>query len=235
MRAIITAAGFGSRMYPLCHNMPKCLLKLNGETILDRAIRILRQCGIDHITVVTGFHHDKVARSYSQKVYIRFNPHYEITGSAFSLWTVKDDLVEDTIVMNADAIFTKEPIEKLIQQRDLFCIAVDNNRPYVAEDRKIQVEGENVIRLSKTISPKDTFGAFIHIAKISTDGIVTFKDALYNIAKKDSQLNWPDTFNYLTDNGHNVGYIITNSIWADIDTEKDYNDAIKLFGKECLQ
>ncbi|GAH22768.1 unnamed protein product, partial [marine sediment metagenome] len=60
MRVIILAAGYGSRMYPLAQDMPKCLLPILNETILGRQLRILKECGLSDITVVAGFHKEKI-------------------------------------------------------------------------------------------------------------------------------------------------------------------------------
>ena len=55
MKAIIFNSGLGSRMKGLTEHNPKCMVKLyNGETIFERQIRILRDCGIKDIIVTTG-------------------------------------------------------------------------------------------------------------------------------------------------------------------------------------
>jgi len=105
MKAIILAAGYGSRMYPLAQDMPKCLLTIRGETLLARQLRILRSCGINDISVVTGFHREKIVELYGEEVSIRYNPHYEITGNIFSLWVARNLLTDDVIIMNSEISF----------------------------------------------------------------------------------------------------------------------------------
>ena len=53
MRAIILAAGMGSRLTPLTLNMPKPLIKINNESIIERQIKFIREIGINEIIVVT--------------------------------------------------------------------------------------------------------------------------------------------------------------------------------------
>ena len=55
MRAIILAAGKGTRFGTLTENIPKAMLKLFGKTLIERQIEIYRNCGIDDITIVTGY------------------------------------------------------------------------------------------------------------------------------------------------------------------------------------
>lgn len=55
MRAIILAAGMGSRLRPLTLNTPKPLIKINNESIIERQIKFIREIGINEIIVVTGY------------------------------------------------------------------------------------------------------------------------------------------------------------------------------------
>ena len=54
MQAIILAAGYSSRFVPLCFDLPKGLLPVKGETLIERQIRQLRDIGIKEIHIVTG-------------------------------------------------------------------------------------------------------------------------------------------------------------------------------------
>ncbi|HEM5128047.1 TPA: NTP transferase domain-containing protein, partial [Streptococcus suis] len=55
MRAIILAAGMGTRLRPLTLTTPKSLIKIGGETLIERQIKFLREVCIDEIVVVTGY------------------------------------------------------------------------------------------------------------------------------------------------------------------------------------
>ncbi|MGL5964313.1 MAG: sugar phosphate nucleotidyltransferase, partial [Fusobacteriaceae bacterium] len=55
MKAILLAAGMGTRLRPLTETIPKSLIKINGEPLLERQIRFLKEIGIDEIYVVTGY------------------------------------------------------------------------------------------------------------------------------------------------------------------------------------
>ncbi len=234
MKAIITAAGYGSRMYPLGQNMPKCLLSVAGKPLLGRSLDVLNRCGISDITVVTGFCQEQIAMRYGERVSIRFNPHYEITGSVFSLWTVRDLLTgkEDVLIMNADIIFTLRPIQKLREDTGLFCLAVDQKQ-CDQEDRKVRVKGNRVVDIGKNLELDEAFGEFVYIAKVTKEGISDFRHALMETAKKDSQFNWPEVFRYLIEKGYPVNFVVVEDTWAEIDTPEDYRKAVELFdGKE---
>ncbi|EGP66078.1 hypothetical protein HMPREF9182_1116 [Streptococcus sp. oral taxon 056 str. F0418] len=55
MRAIILAAGMGTRLQPITLNTPKSLIKIEEETLIERQIRFLRERGVEEIIVITGY------------------------------------------------------------------------------------------------------------------------------------------------------------------------------------
>lgn len=230
MKAIILAAGYGSRMYPMAQDMPKCLLTIKRETLLARQLRILRVCGIEDVTVVTGFHHKKIVALYGEEVSIRYNPHFEITGNIFSLWVARDLLNDDVIVMNSDVIFTEELVKALLADDNPYCLVVDK-RPCDGEARKVKVIGDVIADTSKMISTEETFGEFIYVAMIEKEGLAAFKESLFECVKRDSHAGWPDTFGDLAKKGHRVNFILINSPWIEVDSEEDYKEAQRLFNK----
>ncbi|GAI24875.1 unnamed protein product, partial [marine sediment metagenome] len=169
MRAIILAAGYGSRMYPMVQDIPKCLLTIKGETFLARQLRILTTCGINDILVVTGFHHEKIVALYGEEVSIRYNPHYEITGNIFSLWVARDLLNDDVIVMNSDIIFTDEPIRALVADDNPYCLIIDRIS-LDAEAQKVKSVGNVIVEVGKSIPVEEAYGEAIGIAKIKKEG-----------------------------------------------------------------
>ena len=229
MKAIILAAGYGSRMYPLAQNMPKCLLTIKGETLLGRQLRILRSCGVEDITVVTGFHQEKILERYGEEVSIRYNPHYEITGSIFSLWVAREILTDDVIIINSDVICTEEPIRDLLADDNPYCFIVDKGA-CDKEARKVKVIGDVIVDTSKTIPAEEAEGEHIGIAKIKKEGLAAFKESLFECVKRDSHLGFPDVFADLARKGCRINFVLINSPWTEVDTEQDYVEAKKLFG-----
>jgi len=230
MKAIILAAGYGSRMYPLVQDMPKCLLTIKGETLLARQLRIVRSCDISDITVVTGFHSEKIVKQYGEHVSIRHNPHYEITGNIFSLWIARDLLTDDVIVVNADIIFTEEPLKDLLVDDNVYCLVVDK-RPVRRDERKVKVSGDVIVDTSMTMPAEEAFGEAIGVAKIKREGVEDFQKSLFECVKRDSHSGWPDTFGDLARKGHRVNFILINTPWIEVDTKEDYEEAKRLFKK----
>ena len=61
MKAVILAAGQGTRLKKYTENLPKGMLSFKGKTIIQRQIEMYRKCGINNIIIVRGFAADKIA------------------------------------------------------------------------------------------------------------------------------------------------------------------------------
>ena len=102
MNAIILAAGMGTRLRPLTNNRPKCMVSVNGEPMIERQIRFLKETGIDRITLVSGYKSDKLEylRDY-EGIDIVFNEKYDICNNIYSMYKVLDRF-GDTYVLEGD-------------------------------------------------------------------------------------------------------------------------------------
>ena len=82
MRAIILAAGCGLRLNQHTKDIPKALLDLNGKSILERQISLLREYGVNDIFVVTGYKREKYVLKDIEYI---FNPRYSETEQLASM------------------------------------------------------------------------------------------------------------------------------------------------------
>jgi len=227
MKVIILAAGYGSRMYPLAQEMPKCLLPINKETILDRQLRILKKCGLMDITIVAGFHKEKIIEQVGEEVAVRYNPHYEITGNLFTLWVVRDLLDSDTIIMNADLVFTEQAIDNILSNKSGICLLVDPNGECDSEAQKVTVDSGLVSSVSKNILMDEAYGEFAYIMLIRKRCIAFFKEALTQSVKHNTNARFTEPINLMAKQGHKVGYALVDSPWMEVDTKEDYEELLR--------
>jgi len=102
MRAILLAAGMGTRLRPLTLTTPKSLTVVNGKPMLERQIEYLQEIGVDEIIVVTGYLAEKFAylkNKYGVKLI--HNDRYEVYNNIYTMYLVRDYL-HDTYVIDAD-------------------------------------------------------------------------------------------------------------------------------------
>lgn len=127
MRAIILAAGMGTRMGAVCPG-PKCLIRVGGELIIRRTLQLLDSVGVDDIALVTGYQGNLVeAIACGREPEMVRNPFYSVTNSIASLWFARDLLDQDVIILNSDLVFRREMLEVVLASPRP-CLAVDPAR-----------------------------------------------------------------------------------------------------------
>ena len=102
-RAIIMAAGRGTRMEPVTLETPKPLVKVNGVRMIDTVIQGLHKNGITEIYIVVGYMAEKfdvLKKDYPGITLIR-NPHYAVCNNISSLYAARAYL-EDAIILDGD-------------------------------------------------------------------------------------------------------------------------------------
>ncbi|WP_040213334.1 CTP--phosphocholine cytidylyltransferase [Clostridium polynesiense] len=107
MRAIIMAAGMGTRLRPLTDNCPKSLVKVMGQPILERQIEFLKEKGIEEIIIVTGYmaeRFDYLKEKYGVKLIN--NDKYNVYNNVYTMYLVRDYL-KDAYVTEADVYMTR--------------------------------------------------------------------------------------------------------------------------------
>lgn len=120
MQSIILAAGLGSRLGELTKECTKCMVKINGITLIERMLRQLDRYGMDRIIIVTGYKGD-ILKDYVQNLRINTpvvfvdNSDYRHTNNIYSLWLTREFLEEmDSLVLESDMIFEDRVIEKML-------------------------------------------------------------------------------------------------------------------------
>jgi choline kinase len=121
MRAIILAAGRGIRLQlPEDSQLPKCLLRFDGMTLLERHLRMLRNAGVDDVVLALGFRHELVEAELDRlgwmpRPEIVLNMNFEL-GSVLTVHTVADALTRggDVLLMDADVLYDERILRALV-------------------------------------------------------------------------------------------------------------------------
>ena len=120
MQAVILAAGMGKRLKDLTRNNAKCMIQVNGVTLIERAMRILDKKQLSRIVVVVGFESEKLT-DFITNLHIKTpvvfieNDVYDKTNNVYSLFLAREYLVsEDTLLLESDIIFEESVIDILL-------------------------------------------------------------------------------------------------------------------------
>ena len=127
MRAILMAAGMGTRLRPLTENTPKSLIEVNGMSLLERQIIKLKEIGIDEIIVLTGYLHEKFDELVEKyKLNKVVNDKYDIYNNIYTMYLVREYL-EDAFVIDADNYITRNFLPKTKPETSVYYSACKEN------------------------------------------------------------------------------------------------------------
>lgn len=232
-RAIILAAGKGTRMASYSNRSPKSLLEFKGEPLLSRQLGSLSDAGVKDFVVVGGYMFDRLRDFVEKSTYdikLIFNPFYAVTNSIASLWFARKYLEGDVFITNADTYFSKDIYRKLIDNRNNFVFGVDESKKNDMDYRVTLADGE-VLDMGKDISDAEAMAEYIGIALIRQNGVTLFRELLENvIASENFNLWWEDLFIELLAKGHKISYTdVTGDLWFEIDELRDYRRCQRYF------
>ncbi len=161
MRAILINAGQGSRLLPLTLHTPKCLVEVNGRSILDHQIDALQQAGVARIEVVGGYRaaqiREHLARHHDpRRVSLTINPFWSVASSIGSVWAVRELLDEPFVLVNGDTIFDASVFAKAIEemQPGVNLVVEPVTRPE-HDDMLVRVHDRRVVAVGKQLKPAD--------------------------------------------------------------------------------
>jgi choline kinase len=229
MKTIIIAAGKATRLLPLTKDTPHCLLKVGGKAILDKLVEYIKKSGVSDITVITGHLSEKVER-YCKSIGVKtlFNPFYDVSGMALTLWVAKDELKEGFIMLYSDVLFDPKIMSSLLKNKGDICLAIKKDG--LREEAEKVVEKDGLIKDVSKVSKEKENGEFIGIAKFSDLGAKKFIEELDNIAKADLGASFIYVVDNLIKKGEKIAaYDIGAAQFIDIDFPDDLEKAEKLF------
>ena len=120
MRAILLAAGMGTRLRPLTLETPKSLIVVNGKPLLERQVEYLRAIGVEEIIVLTGYLPQKfeyLKEKYGVKLV--HNDKYDVYNNIYTMYLVREYL-KDSYVIDADAYLHRNFLEKNLKTSTYF-------------------------------------------------------------------------------------------------------------------
>lgn len=232
-KAIILAAGQGTRMASYSNTSPKSLLEFKGEALLSRQLRSFSDAGIKDFVIVGGYMFDKMAefvKASSHRIHLITNPFYTVTNSIASLWFAREYLDGDVFITNGDTYFQKEIFTKLLENESEYVFGVDEGKRSDADYRVTLCENE-ILDMGKDIQDNDVMAEYIGMALIREKGVPLFRDLLEKaINAGNFNLWWEDLFVELMSKSQKISYVdVTGDFWFEVDEAKDYRKYQRYF------
>ncbi len=195
MRAIIIAAGKGTRLYPLTKNTPKSLLEIgDGITLLESQLHSLRENNIKDVTIIVGYLAMQIEAKIEKyradfNIDIVYNPFYDVSNNLVSVWMARYYMNEDFITINGDDIFNPVIIENLLKSPEQITMVMDVKETYDDDDMKIVHERGLVKKVSKQVPLEQANGESVGIIKFSGRGRKIYVDTLESMVRCPEHMN----------------------------------------------
>ena len=249
MRAIILAAGSGLRLGQHTKDIPKALLDLNGKSILERQISLLREHGVNEIFVVTGYQREKHVLKDIEYI---FNPRYSETEQLSSMMVARTKILDDILVIFGDIVFDSQILQQILASNDDIAIAIDLDWEKSYDDRpdnpksladKVLINQEKILQISANITSLDMktqqIGEFLGVIKLSGKGskimikkyeeLESSHKGKFHDADSLEKAKLVDILQELIDSKIDIHSISITGKWCEIDTPKDLERARKIF------
>jgi choline kinase len=178
MKAIILAAGQGTRLRPLTNDRPKCMVEFRVKPIIDYIIETMIGANLTSISIVTGYLDNVLKKHLSKHNNISFyhNENYQTTNMVHSLWRAKSEFDDDLIISYSDIIYSRDVLEKLINSSHDISVVIDKNwrelwslrmdDPLQDAESLILDENENILEVGKKVDSYDKIqGKYIGLIK----------------------------------------------------------------------
>ncbi|QDG52461.1 phosphocholine cytidylyltransferase family protein [Persicimonas caeni] len=239
MKAIIIAAGLGSRLEHYTDERPKCMVDIGGRSILSYQLEAFAKNDIDDIHIVRGYLADKLVvdgATYHE------NSDYQSNNILLSLFCAASAMDGPFVSTYSDIVYTPQVVEQAVHSPHDIALVVDRQWHLAYEGREdhppeqaelAEVDGERVLRVGKQVGPENAVGEFIGLARYTAEGARQLRevyadvrakygdDEPFQAAAKFRKAYLTDLFCELIDRGVDVGWVPIDGGWREIDTVED--------------
>lgn len=232
MKAIILAAGRGSRMKEMTENQPKCLTEVRGQSLLHWQLAALREAGIHDIAVVTGYQREKLADT---KLFEFHNPRWMETNMVYSLACAQEWLQSGPcIVSYSDIFYDSKAVRSLIECSAPLAITYDpdwlrlwtkrfGNPLLDAETFRLNADGSLAEIGQKPKSVQEIEGQYMGLLRIEPKGWQEMEQVRANYAATErDKLDMTSTLNKVI-SAHviSIAAVPYRGEWGEIDSSID--------------
>ncbi|MEE2657893.1 MAG: phosphocholine cytidylyltransferase family protein [Candidatus Latescibacterota bacterium] len=230
MRAIILAAGAGTRLRPLTDGRPKCLVPIGGKTLLGHQLHALHAHGVSDVHLVIGFEADQI-RTYCRDhslctIRCIENERWESTNSIHSLYMARASLEGDILLFNCDVLFHPEILSRMLDQEGSN-ISVDSQMPRIAGEMNAVVsKGGRIDAIAKNLDLERVQAVSVQLARFDSEGAALVRAEVERLTDEGLKEAFPtSSYTPLIARGKLVAVEVGDLPWAEIDSLEDFERA----------
>lgn len=158
---MILASGTGSRLMPLTNEVPKCLIDINGRSVLGIQLEQLGAAGVGEVILTTGPFKEKIeafTKKYFPSLHITcvFNELYDTTNYIYSMYKCKELIDDDFLLIHGDLVFDTGLIEGIMRQ-DSCAVLMNRTIPLPEKDFKGLIKNNLVCKIGVDVFDENAF------------------------------------------------------------------------------
>ena len=244
IKAVVLAAGIGSRINEITKSIPKTMIKINDKCIYEYILENLINNNIYNVVFVIGYRAnilEPILRAKCKELDINLeivkNKDYETTNTMYSLWLARNSLKSDFVYLHGDLLFSSKMLSLFMKSSHKNCVLVDKNNPLDWDDAMKIISNNNLLKyMSKSITINEMDGVAIGIYKFNKQGSkISFK-IIKNLINAGITKNWVSEAINIMSKHINVNLQISKlHAWADVDNLTELKSAKKIIKKMELE
>jgi choline kinase len=235
-KVILLVAGEGKRLRPYTLDRPKCMVEIDGISLIERQIKILKDMKLDNILMIGGYKANMLVRKDAD---LKINDRYHETNMVWTLFSAEDEFEGEVIVSYGDIVYSSKVLKALLKSDYDIAVTVDtdwenywqarNENPLDdAESLKLDSGGDIIEIGKKPKSVNEIDAQYMGLMKFSQKGINQVKKIFHNALEVGYLLGKPIETAYMTDllqatinEGYSVHSVPVSGGWIEIDTVED--------------
>lgn len=227
MRAIILAAGAGTRLQPLTDNRPKCLVDFAGKALIDYQMEALQSVGVDDVVLVVGCKAEQVRAHCGSRARYIDNVDYLQTNSIYSLYLAAAELDEDAFLFNCDILFEAQVLKRMVDAPHPNAVAADGQVERVEGEMNIcRDETGCITAISKGLDPRAAQAQSVQLVKFSAAGARAVRREVVRLVEEDQRDAYPTSaYGPLIAERSLFAVEVGDLAWGEVDSLEDYQRA----------
>lgn len=228
MKAILLAAGVGTRIINDINQQPKSMLDVGGVPLIVHTVELLQKNNIE-VVVITGFKNEIIKKALEKyDVTFYYNPFYAATNSIGSLWFAREEFnTEEIFVANADVYYTQELLDIVLKAEQEVFLLSDESRADKGDYFFLTKNGI-LEKYGKELTREERNCEYVGIGVLKKEWVLLFKNRLCELIQSGNYNLWWENVLYSFVGEKDIYTVDSEGcFWSEVDTIEDYQRVVE--------